>query len=130
MKIVADNTIPFLKGIAEPEAEVRYLPAKGFTPEAIRDADALIVRSIDKCTPELLTGSSVKLITTATIGFDHIDTHYCELVLTISTHIIAMCMELLGRMRPDAMRLPWPSICSLLCLPSLCAEVNDWKAKH
>ena len=78
MKIVADNTIPFLKGIAEPEAEVSYLPAKGFTPEAIRDADVLIVRSIDKCTPELLAGSSVKLITTATIGFDHIDTHYCE----------------------------------------------------
>ena len=78
MKIVADDTIPFLKGIAEPEAEVIYLPAKGFTPEAIRDADVLIVRSIDKCTPALLSGSSVQLITTATIGFDHIDTHYCE----------------------------------------------------
>ena len=78
MKIVADNTIPFLKGIAEPEAEVSYLPAKGFTPEAIQEADALIVRSIDKCTPELLAGSPVKLITTATIGFDHIDTHYCD----------------------------------------------------
>ena len=78
MKIVADNTIPFLKGIAEPEAEVSYLPAKGFTPEAIQEADALIVRSIDKCTPELLAGSPVKLIATATIGFDHIDTHYCD----------------------------------------------------
>ena len=78
MKIVADDTIPFLKGIAEPEAEVAYLPAKGFTPEIIRDADVLIVRSIDKCTPALLAGSSVRLITTATIGFDHIDTHYCE----------------------------------------------------
>lgn len=78
MKIVADNTIPFLKGIAEPEATVVYLPAKGFTPETIADADALIVRSIDKCTPELLAVSRVKLITTATIGFDHIDTHYCD----------------------------------------------------
>ena len=77
-KIVADNTIPFLKGIAEPEAEVSYLPAKGFTPEAIQEADALIVRSIDKCTPELLAGSPVKLITTATIGFDNIDTLYCD----------------------------------------------------
>ena len=78
MKIVADNTIPFLKGVAEPSAEVVYLPAKGFTPEAIKDADALIVRSIDKCTPQLLEGSKVKLITTATIGFDHIDTHFCD----------------------------------------------------
>ncbi len=77
MKIVADDTIPFLKGIAEPEAEIVYLPARDFSPESIRDADALMVRSIDKCTPELLEGSRVKLITTATIGFDHIDTHYC-----------------------------------------------------
>lgn len=78
MKIVADNTVPFLKGIAEPFAEVVYLDSKAFTPEAVRDADALIVRSIDKCTRELLEGSRVRLITTATIGFDHIDTHYCE----------------------------------------------------
>ena len=77
MRIIADNTIPYLKGIAEPVAEVTYVDAKAFTPEQVRDADVLIVRSIDKCTPALLTGSRVKLITTATIGFDHIDTHYC-----------------------------------------------------
>ncbi len=78
MKIIADDTIPFLKGIAEPVAEVVYIPAKGFTPGAVRDADALIVRSIDKCTSGLLEGSRVRLITTATIGFDHIDVRYCE----------------------------------------------------
>ena len=78
MKIVADNTVPFLKGIAEPIAEVKYLTSKEFTPENIKDADALIVRSIDKCTRELLEGSRVKLITSATIGFDHIDIRYCD----------------------------------------------------
>lgn len=77
MKIVADNTVPYLKGIAEPIAEVKYLTSKEFTPENVQDADALIVRSIDKCTRELLEGSRVKLITSATIGFDHIDTRYC-----------------------------------------------------
>ena len=77
MRIIADNTIPYLKGIAEPVAEVIYVDAKAFTPEQVRDADVLIVRSIDKCTPALLAGSRVQLITTATIGFDHIDTHYC-----------------------------------------------------
>lgn len=77
MKIIADDTIPFLKGIVEPDIDIFYLPARRFSPEAIKDADALMVRSIDKCTPRLLEGSSVKLITTATIGFDHIDTHYC-----------------------------------------------------
>lgn len=78
MKIVADNTVPYLKGIAEPFAEVAYLDSKEFNPEAVKDADALIVRSIDKCDRKLLEGSRVRLITTATIGFDHIDTHYCE----------------------------------------------------
>lgn len=78
MKIVADKTIPFLKGIPEDFAEVAYLSSKEFTPSMIKDADALIVRSINKCTRGLLEGSRVKLITTATIGFDHIDTAYCE----------------------------------------------------
>lgn len=78
MKIVADKTIPFLKGIPEDFAEVVYLSSKEFSPSTVKDADALIVRSINKCTRELLTGSRVKLITTATIGFDHIDTAYCD----------------------------------------------------
>lgn len=78
MRIVADNTVPYLKGIAEPFAEVRYIGSKEFTHENVKDADALIVRSIDKCTRQLLQDTNIKLITTATIGFDHIDIHYCD----------------------------------------------------
>lgn len=78
MKIIADNTVPYLKGIAESIAEVKYLNSTEFTPQNIHDADALIVRSIDRCSRELLEGSRVRLITTATIGFDHIDTKYCD----------------------------------------------------
>ena len=68
MKIIADNTVPYLKGILEPIADVSYLDSKEFTPTNIKDADALIVRSIDKCTRELLEGSRVRLITTARSG--------------------------------------------------------------
>lgn len=78
MKIIVDNTIPYLKGVVEEIGKVTYLPAGGFTAEAVRDAEVLIVRSIDKCSREILEGSRVKLITTATIGFDHIDTAYCD----------------------------------------------------
>lgn len=78
MILIADNTIPYLKGVAEPFAEVRYLSSSQFTHENVKDADALIVRSIDKCTRELLQNTNIKLITTATIGFDHIDIHYCK----------------------------------------------------
>ena len=38
----------------------------------------LIVRTRTRCDAALLEGSSVKLIATATIGFDHIDTEYCR----------------------------------------------------
>ena len=78
MKIVADNKIPFLRGALEPYAEVVYLPGKETTAEVVRDADALITRTRTICNRELLEGSSVKVIATATIGFDHIDTAWCE----------------------------------------------------
>ncbi|MCC8155235.1 MAG: 4-phosphoerythronate dehydrogenase PdxB [Tannerellaceae bacterium] len=78
MLIIADQTIPYLQGVLEPYADVRYLPSSGFTPENIQGAEVLIVRSIDICNRRLLEGSKVKLITTATIGYDHIDTHFCR----------------------------------------------------
>jgi erythronate-4-phosphate dehydrogenase len=78
MKIVCDDKIPFLRGVLEPFAEVVYLPGKQTTAEVVRDADAIITRTRTKCNAELLSGSSVKVIATATIGFDHIDTGWCE----------------------------------------------------
>ena len=78
MKIVVDNKIPFIKGVLEPYAEVVYLPGKETTPEVVRDADALITRTRTVCNEALLKGSAVKVIATATIGFDHIDTKWVE----------------------------------------------------
>jgi erythronate-4-phosphate dehydrogenase len=42
------------------------------------DADALIIRTRTRCDEALLKGSSVRFIVTATIGYDHIDTAWCE----------------------------------------------------
>lgn len=78
MKIVVDNKIPFIKGVLEPYADVVYLPGKETTAEVVKDADALITRTRTKCCESLLKGSAVKVIATATIGFDHIDTDWCE----------------------------------------------------
>ena len=78
MKIVCDNKIPFLRGAFEPFAEVVYLPGAQTTPEVVKDADALVTRTRTICNEALLKGSSVKAIATATIGFDHIDTVWCE----------------------------------------------------
>ena len=78
MKIVCDDKIPFLKGVFEPYAEVVYLPGKQTAPQDVRDADAIITRTRTACNEALLKGSKVKVIATATIGFDHIDTAWCE----------------------------------------------------
>lgn len=78
MKIVCDNKIPFLKGALEPYADVVYLPGSETTADVVRDADAIITRTRTKCNETLLKDSSVKMIATATIGFDHIDTEWCE----------------------------------------------------
>ena len=77
MLIVADSKIPFLKGVFEPYADVRHLDPGEFTPETVRDADALIIRTRTKCDAALLEHSRVSVIATATIGMDHIDTHWC-----------------------------------------------------
>ncbi|MDD6336903.1 MAG: DUF3410 domain-containing protein [Lentisphaeria bacterium] len=77
MLIVADNKIPFLRGVLEPYADVRYLDPREFTPETVRDADALIIRTRTKCDAALLEHSRVSVIATATIGIDHIDLDWC-----------------------------------------------------
>jgi erythronate-4-phosphate dehydrogenase len=78
MKIIIDDKIPYIKGVLEPFAEVIYLPGNKTTHEVVKDADAIITRTRTVCNKHLLEGSSVRFIATATIGYDHIDTEYCE----------------------------------------------------
>jgi erythronate-4-phosphate dehydrogenase len=78
IKIVADEKIPFLKGVLEPYASLEYLPGKAIDRNVLRDADALLIRTNTTCDKELLEGTAVRFIGSATVGFDHIDTEYCE----------------------------------------------------
>ena len=78
MKIVADKDVPFLNGVLEPYGEVLYKKGAEITNDDVKDADALILRTRTICNAELLDGSSVKLIATATIGTDHVDFDYCN----------------------------------------------------
>jgi erythronate-4-phosphate dehydrogenase len=78
MKIAADNKIPFLQGLFEPFCDVVYLPGNKISKSDLIDAEALIIRTRTKCNADLLEGTRVKFIATATIGFDHIDTEYCD----------------------------------------------------
>lgn len=78
MKIICDSHIPFLNGVLEPYADVVYLPGGRITRDDVLDADALVVRTRTRCDANLLEGTKVRFIATATIGFDHIDTGWCE----------------------------------------------------
>jgi erythronate-4-phosphate dehydrogenase len=77
MKVIVDDKIPYIRPALQRIAdEVVCLPGAQFTPQAVRDADALIIRTRTRCTRQLLEGSRVRFIATATIGFDHLDTDY------------------------------------------------------
>lgn len=78
MKLIIDNKIPYIQGAFEDVAEVVYLPGAKTTSEMVHDADAIITRTRTICNEDLLKGSSVKFIATATIGYDHIDADYCR----------------------------------------------------
>ncbi|MCQ2973369.1 MAG: 4-phosphoerythronate dehydrogenase [Bacteroidales bacterium] len=78
MKIVCDNKVRFLGDVFHGIANVEYYPGSEIDKTKVKDADALLVRTRTQCNENLLSGSSVKFIGTATIGFDHIDTNYCE----------------------------------------------------
>lgn len=76
--IVADDKIPFLKGILEPFTKVEYLPGNEITKSQLTQAKGLIIRTRTKCNKALLEDTPIKFIGTATIGYDHIDTNYCS----------------------------------------------------
>ena len=81
MKIVVDDKIPYIhEKLAMIASEVISLPGAKIEADDVRDADALIVRTRTRCDDQLLKGSRVKFIATATIGYDHIDTEYLNRV--------------------------------------------------
>ena len=76
MKIVADQNIPFVGACFSSIGQVTLAAGRQITPALVKDADALLVRSITQVNAGLLEGSNVKFVATATIGTDHIDLDY------------------------------------------------------
>ncbi len=78
IRLIIEDNIPFVKGILDPYATVRYLKPEEITNKVVRDTDGLMIRTRTICNAELLAKSDVKMIATATIGTDHIDEDYCR----------------------------------------------------
>ncbi len=76
MKIVADANIPFVQDCFSSIGDVEVVGGREITPGIVADADVLLVRSITPVFADLLTGSNVRFVATATIGFDHVDVDF------------------------------------------------------
>ena len=81
MRIVCDAHIPFLLEAVQkawPQVEIIPLKPEEIDASAVKDADVLVVRTRTQVNETLLADSNVQLVCTATIGYDQIDTAYCE----------------------------------------------------
>ncbi|MBO4250349.1 MAG: erythronate-4-phosphate dehydrogenase, partial [Paludibacteraceae bacterium] len=81
MTIICDQHIPFLVEAVQhkwPQVHIYPMKSEEINAEAVRNADVLVVRTRTQVNEQLLAGSRVQLVCTATIGFDHIDTAYCD----------------------------------------------------
>ena len=76
MRVVVDKNNPLVEEAFRQFGEVQALATREITKESVRDADMIIIRSETKVTKDLLDGSKVKFVGTATIGTDHVDLEY------------------------------------------------------
>ena len=80
MKIVVDDKIPYIREtICQLADEVVFLSGAAITAADVKDADVLVVRTRTRCNRQLLEGSKVQLVVTATIGYDHLDTQWLDI---------------------------------------------------
>jgi erythronate-4-phosphate dehydrogenase len=78
MKTVVAETVLLGREAFETLGGVAVIPDRQIGPGHLKDADVLIIRSKTKVTPELLAGSAVRFVGTATAGFEHMDIQCLE----------------------------------------------------
>lgn len=78
MKILADENIPLLEAFFGDCGTITRLPGRNLTREQVREADALLIRSVTRVDDALLNETAVQFVGTCTIGMDHLDQRYLE----------------------------------------------------
>ena len=73
MLIVADKNIPMVEQAFSGLGDVQLVDGRNLNRADLRNADALLVRSITKVDAKLLEDTPVKFVGSATSGIDHID---------------------------------------------------------
>ena len=75
-QIIADENIPCAREAFSHLGEVRLLPGRAMRRDALTNAELLLVRAVTKVDAQLLHGTAVRFVATATIGTDHVDRNY------------------------------------------------------
>ena len=78
MNIVCASSLALGRDMFSTLGDVVVLPERDINADVVREADALIVRSKVRITRELLEGSRVSFVGTATAGTDHMDLSWLE----------------------------------------------------
>jgi erythronate-4-phosphate dehydrogenase len=117
LRIVADENIPLAREAFGAFGDVELLPGRQIDSAAVASADALVVRSVTRVGEQLLAGSRVRFVGTATIGTDHVDRAWLERAgiafafapgcnaRSVAEYVVAALLELevdLGRRWPGA----------------------------
>jgi erythronate-4-phosphate dehydrogenase len=76
MLIIADRNIACAEEAFGSLGELRLVDGRALTARDVRDADILLVRSVTRVNRDLLAGSKIRFVGSATIGADHIDLDY------------------------------------------------------
>ena len=77
MKILADENMPYVQELFGDLGTIETVNGRELTPEQVKDADVLLVRSVTQVNASLLAlNNKLKFVGSATIGTDHIDTDY------------------------------------------------------
>jgi len=78
MKIVADINMPRVDETFGRHGKVKRLDGRGIKHDDLVDAEVLLVRSVTRVGADLLKGTGVRFVGSATIGIDHLDTDWLE----------------------------------------------------
>ena len=76
MIIAVDRALPYWKEVFSDIGEVRPFAGNELRPETLRDAEALVVRTVTPVNSDLLEGSAVRFVGAASAGKDHADHDY------------------------------------------------------
>jgi erythronate-4-phosphate dehydrogenase len=78
MKTMCSTNMPYALEAFRTLGEARVVEGRSISAADVKEADLLAIRSTTRVDRQLLEGSRVRFVGTATIGIDHMDTDYLE----------------------------------------------------